>query len=270
MFFKCSREAAFIEEQRRKKEVFYKITIMIFFLGIFLVCIRGREYSNCKSKIVKTILEWISRENLNEYLVNTMIAFLGVTAAILFTNFNTTQVEKKQTIKYLDDVLVNGVEIEGAFVTRAMFGLDPSAYIQVIIEGEGITEENTSVEIEQEFKPEDLFETMKVYPLSSALSLDILLNDAPYRHTISKYSYSALNSIRKSLALQKTRLENAESIEEMQKHLEHMIIDFQNTFMIVEIELDYQKGNISEEEVYNQIDKLFDELIENEDVLVIG
>ena len=70
--------------------------------------------------------------------------------------------------------------------------------------------------------------------------------------------------------MQKTRLENAESIEEMQKHLEHMIIDFQNAFKIVEIELDYQKGNIREEEVYNQIDKLFEELRKNGDALVIG
>ena len=163
--------------------MFYVITIIVFLVGVFLTYIRGREFGKWKPRNMKELLEWVWGKDLNEYFVNTTIAFLGVTLAVAFTNFNTTQEEKKQTINYLEDVLVNGFEIEGAFVTEAMLELDPSAYIQVMIEGEGITEENTSVEIEQEFNPEDVFETMKIYPLSSALSLDILLTDTPYRHT---------------------------------------------------------------------------------------
>ena len=248
----------------------YVITIIVFLVGAFLTYIRGREFGKWKPRNMKELLEWVWGKDLNEYFVNTTIAFLGVTLAVAFTNFNTTQKEKKQTIKYLDEVLFTEFDTKGDFVTEAMLGLDPSAYIQVIIEGEGITEENTSVEIEQKYEQEDLFETMKIYPLSPVLSLDILLTEGPYMHTISRYSYSALISIRSSLALQKTRLENAESIEEMQKHLEYMIIDFQNACKIVEIELDYQKGNIREEEVYNQIDKLFEELRKNGDALVIG
>lgn len=250
--------------------MFYVITIIVFFGGIFLTCIRGRVFGNCKTEIIKLLLERISGKNLNEYFVNTLIAFLGVTAAIAFTNCNTAMEEKKQTIKYLEEVLLTEFDTKGAFAAEAMLGLDPSAYLQVIIEGEGITEENTSVEIEQKFKPEDMFETMKIYPIEPVLSLDILLMNDPYMHTISRYTYSALISTRSSLALQKIRLENAENIEEMQKYLEHVVTEFHHACKIVEIELEYQKGNIKEEEVYNQIDRLFDELKKNEDVLVIG
>lgn len=250
--------------------MFYVITIIVFLVGIFLTYIRGHKFDRWKSLNISKLLECITKKDFNEYLVNTMIAFLGVAAAIAFTNFNTTQEEKKQTIKYLEEVLLTEFDTKGTFAAEAMLELDPSAYLQVILEGEGITEENTSVEMEQKFKSEDLFETMKIYPLSPVLSLDILLTNAPYMHTISKYSYSALISTRSSLALQKIRLENTKSIEEMQKHLEHIVIDFQHACKIVEIELEYQKGNIKEEEVYNQIDKLFDELRENGDALVIG
>lgn len=169
--------------------MFYVITIIVFFVGILLICIRGQMFDELKYQNIRILLAWFSEKDINEYLVNTMIAFLGVTSAIVFTNFNTVQEEKKQTIKYLEDVLVKELDTKGTFATEAMLVLNPRAYLQATIEGEGITEENTSVEIEQKFKPEDMFETMKIYPLSPVLSLDILLTNAPYMHTISKYSY---------------------------------------------------------------------------------
>lgn len=250
--------------------MFYIITIIIVIAGGILHFNRKGKFDNCKPKILKKFLEWIFETELNEYLVNIMIAFLGVTAAIAFTNFNTAREEKIQTIDYLETVLLTELSTKGAFVTEAMIEMNPSSYFQVIIEGEGITEDNTSVEIEQKFKPEDMFETMKIYPISPVLSLDILLTNSPYMHTISRYSYSALISCRSNFNLQKTRIENATSIEEMEKYLKYMADDFYFARKIVEIELEYQNGKISEEDVYNQIDKLFDELRGNEDAIVIG
>lgn len=62
-----------------------------------------------------------------------MIAFLGVTAAIAFTNFNTAREEKIQTIDYLETVLLTELSTKGAFVTEAMIGMNPSSYFQVIM-----------------------------------------------------------------------------------------------------------------------------------------
>lgn len=250
--------------------MFYFITIVVFLFGILLTCIRGRKFEKMESKNIRKLLGWISKNDINEYFVNTMIAFLGVTSAIAFTNFNTLKEEKNQTINYLEEVLLAELDTKGILATEAMLELNPNAYLHVTIGGEGITEENTSVENEQKFESEDIFQTVKRYPISPVLSLDMLLTNAPYMHTISEYTYSALISSRSSLALQKIRLEDAETIEEMQKHLEYMIIDFNHTRKVVEIELEYQKGNIKKDDVYNQIDKLFEELKENEDVLVIG
>ena len=39
---------------------------------------------------------------MNEYSVNTLIAFLGVTAAIAFTNFNTEHVGVRNTKNRMD------------------------------------------------------------------------------------------------------------------------------------------------------------------------
>lgn len=49
-----------------------------------------------------------------------------------------------------------------------------------------------------------------------------------------------------------------------------MLSDFSRACEIVEIELKYQNKEISEEDVYNEIDKLYDELRKNEDSIVIG
>lgn len=70
--------------------------------------------------------------------------------------------------------------------------MDIDNHLNVKIETEGVDENEISVEIEQHFKQEEMFETLKVYPISSVMSLDILLTDSPYKYTISKYSYSAL------------------------------------------------------------------------------
>lgn len=250
--------------------MYIAITIIVFIAGILLCCVKAGKFDNCKLKIVKKIVQYLSDSDLNGYLINTMVAFLGVTIAIAFANLNTTQQEKRQTINFLNDVVAVELDTKAVFVTNAMIGMDVDSFIKVEIEAEGIPEDEISVEIEQPFDPQKMFRTLKVYPISSVLSLDILLTDSPYKYTISRYSYRALSNCRMNFISLKTRIDNSDSIEEMEKYLQAMSIEFYNACEIIKIELEYQNNEISEDEVRSKIDKLYDELEENENAFVIG
>lgn len=250
--------------------MFVVFTIIILIIGVFLCFIRGKEFNSLKPLFIRKILEFFSKKDFNEYLVNIMVVFFGVTSAIVFANFNTEKQEEKQTIDFLEDVVLTELETKAAFVTEAMIGMDVDSYFKVEIEAEGVSEDEISVEIEQKFDSEAMFETLKIYPISPVLSLDILLTDSPYKYTISRYSYSALIDCRMNFIAQKTRIDNSNSIEEMEKYLNDMAIDFYRACEIIEIEKKYQNREISEDEVKSEINKLYDELRKNENSFVIG
>ena len=251
-------------------QLIIKITIIIFFVGVLLCQIRGMKFQNCKWTIVRKVLEFISQEKMNEYFVNIMVAFLGVTIAILITDIHTVGENKKETIDYIESVLLADLYLKEAFLTEVMIGLNPSSYIQSTIETENTVGNDISVEIESKYDVEKLFETIKIYPIVPIVSLDTFLSDSPYEQTISSECLRALYDCRDSLTMQKEKIENTDNIEEMQRYLKQMADDFYRAQKIVIIELNYQKGLINEENVYNQIDEIYNELGENEDAIVIG
>ena len=112
--------------------------------------------------------------------------------------------------------------------------------------------------------------TMKIYPISPVLSLDMLLTDSPYKYTISRYSYSALIDCKMNFVVQKARIDHSGSIQEMAEHLLKMYYDFERAYKVVEIELKYQNGEMNENHVYKEIDKLYDELRENKEAIVVS
>ena len=111
---------------------------------------------------------------------------------------------------------------------------------------------------------------MKVYPISPVSSLDMLLMDSPYKYTISRHSYSALIDCRMNFIAQKAAIDNSRSIREMAEHLSKMSYHFERAYKIIEIELRYQNHEISEDDVYEEIDRLYDELRKSEDSIVAG
>lgn len=145
--------------------------------------------------------------------------------------------------------------------------MDIDNHLKVEIKVNG---EDTLVEIEQPCSPKEMFDTMKDFPLSPVLSLDLLLNDSPYKYTISQYTYSALLDCRMSFIVQKSRIESSDSIEEMIKYLSNMSDTFSHACKIIEIELEYQNNKINEKDVYYKINKLYDELKEKGNSIVIG
>lgn len=55
----------------------------------------------------------------------------------------------------------------------------------------------------------------------------------------------------------------------MVKYLLKISIDFERAYKIIEIELKYQKNEINEDDVYNEIDNLYDKLRKNKDSVVV-
>ena len=49
-----------------------------------------------------------------------------------------------------------------------------------------------------------------------------------------------------------------------------MYYDFERAYKVVEIELKYQNGEMNENHVYKEIDKLYDELRENKEAIVVS
>lgn len=247
------------------------ITIFVFIIGFWIHSIKGKKFNNCKFGFLNKLLNILSSEKHNEYIVNAMLALLSVTLsiAVTYTDYQTKKQEKEQTIEFLENVLCPELNTKATFVTTAMIGMDVDSFINVKIEAEGISDDEISVEIEQPFAPEDMFETMKVYPINPIMSLDIVLNESPYRDTISGFTYSALNDCRMNFSAQKARVDNSDSIEEMVKHLLKMSYDFERAYKIIEIELKYQNNKISKDDVYKEIDELYKELEKNGDSIVI-
>ena len=56
----------------------------------------------------------------------------------------------------------------------------------------------------------------------------------------------------------------------MAEHLSKMSYHFERAYKIIEIELRYQNHEISEDDVYEEIDRLYDELRKSEDSIVAG
>lgn len=248
--------------------MFLVITVIIFILGALLCFMKGKNFENCKAGILKRILVILSNRTFNDYLVNTMVAFLGITTAITFTNFNTVRQEGRWTVEFLEDVLLTELDTKISLLNEAISGMGRDFGMETGRRTEESEVGEISMDVGEASDPEKLFETMKVYPISPVSSLDMLLNDSPYQYTISRYSYSALIDCRMNFMMQKARIDDSDSIQEMVEHLSKMSYDFKRARRIVEIELDYLNNKISEKDVYEQIDKLYDELRKNENSIV--
>lgn len=246
------------------------ITIIIFVLGALLCLVKGKNFENCRPKIVRKTLEFFSRSDLNGYFVNTMVAFLGITTAIAFSNFNTARQEQKWTTEFIEDVLLTEFDTKITLMREAISGMNNDPGQEARSDTKGPAGGEISINVEEPSDPEKLFDAMKIYPITPVSSLDMLLTDSPYKYTISRYSYSALTDCRMNFTVQKARIDNSDSIAEMTEHLWRMSCDFERAYKIALIELRYQKNEISEDDVYREIDKLYDELRENRDSIVAG
>lgn len=246
------------------------ITVIIFVLGALLCFIKGKKIEGFRPKPLRKALEVLSNSSFNGYLVSTMVGFLGITTAIAFTNYHTEKQEQRWTIEFLEDVLLTELNTKRTLMQEALSGMDMMPDAKEETETKRTEGGELSIDVEEPSDPEKLFEAMKIYPISPVLSLDMLLTDSPYKYTISRYSYSALIDCKMNFVVQKARIDHSGSIQEMAEHLLKMYYDFERAYKVVEIELKYQNGEMNENHVYKEIDKLYDELRENKEAIVVS
>ena len=246
------------------------ITVIIFVLGALICFAKGKKFEGCRPGALRKILEILSNHTFNGYLVSTMVGFLGITTAIAFSNYHTERQEQKWTVEFLEDVLLTELNTKITLMQEALSAMDMTPEAERRVETKRAKGGEISIDVEKPSDPEKLFEAMKIYPISPVLSLDMLLTDSPYKYTISRYSYSALIDCKMNFIVQKAGIDHSGSVEEMAGHLLKMSYDFERAYKIIEIELKYQKGEMKEEQVYREIDKLYDELRENEEAIVVG
>ncbi len=210
------------------------ITMLLFVIGILLCLDVTQLYKKSSFRLRERILKSISKEKIIEFFCGIIVTILGVTISILLTNSDVKGQNKSQTIEFL-----NTVQTE--LSTKALFMEDMLHNLQ---------NNNNS---------EAVLNTIKIVPISPILSMEVLLSDSPYNSTISSYCYSALLSGRFNFSIQQTRIQNSTDNEKIKIDLLFMINELERSCKIIDIELEYQKGQIDENEIYDKMDAIIRE-----------
>lgn len=210
------------------------ITILLFIIGILLCLDVTQLYNKDNFSLRERILKSISKEKTIEFFSGIIVTILGVTISILMTNSDVKSQDKSQTIEFL-----NTVQTE--LSTKALFiG-------------------NMLQNLQNNNNSEAVLSTIKIVPISPILSMEVLLSDSPYNSTISSYCYSALLSGRFNFSIQQTRIQNSTDNDKILIDLLFMVNELERSCKIIDIELEYQEGQIDEDEIYNKMDVIIRE-----------
>ncbi len=223
------------------------ITIMFFLIGIGSCIIKEykafwikddkktNKKKNFKSSILKEQIErFFLSESFNDYVITVVATILGVTLAIVFTNYDTARIERNKTIDFLevfDEELLSEEKVIAALI----------AYDLLINNGEGKAE------------------YLKNVSFSPVLPLEVLLTSEPYVSTISSSTYQALLTKRRALGMAQNNLLDTYNIFDADGYLLEMMQSIEYIHMVIDIELAYQNKTIGEQEVERRIKELNDE-----------
>lgn len=214
------------------------ITISFFALGLFMCIIREHTMSmtkkeNAKLKLKKKLKNFFLSEGFCEYIITIAATVLGVTLAIIFTNYDTDRKDCKDTIEFLeifDEELLTKEE-----TILALWGLMDMTDRESAADG------------------------IKEMTFSPMLPLEVILNNEPYVSTLSGSTYSALLIKRTALDMMQKKLVNASSRFDVEGCLLGIMQNMNFIHSVVEIELLYQNNDINEQEVEKRIEELYND-----------
>lgn len=210
------------------------ITVIIFIIGLLLCFNKEKLFKRMGVKILNKYLSCDDtvKGRFNNYIMGIITTVLGVTLAIVFTNYDVGNQEQSQTIDFLGVVYT---ELETKSGLMNMMG--------------DMLEANES-------DMEAVLDTLQITPISNVLSLDVLLTNAPYAYTISDYSYSALLSCRMNFYMQQNRMQDETEVEKMKRDLDILNIELECACKVIDAELRYQNNEINKEQLFVEIDYL--------------
>lgn len=207
------------------------ITVIIFIIGLLLCFNKEKLFKKMGVKILNKYHSYDDtvKGRFNDYIMGIITTVLGVTLAIVFTNYDVGIQEKSQTIDILNAVYTE-LEIKSGLM-NTMGGM---------LEADESYMENVS----------DMLQTK---PLSNMLPLDVLLTNAPYAYTISGYSYTALSNCKMNFYTLQNRMLDETEVEKMKKDLDILNIELECAFKVIDAELRYQNNEINEEQLIAEI-----------------
>lgn len=217
----------------------YVISVAIFILGILLCSIKGKSYSDCRIGWLKRILNVLSKEDYNSYFSNFIVTILGVTCAILLTNYDTRKQETNQTI-----VLLNYLSEE------------------IVLADQFLNDELNDVLMG--YKDESMIESMKNVQFPPMFETETLLTTDPYQSTISIFGHNALNEFNRNINTLKNDIEDSNDIREIENSFRLMSYEFEYLNGIINLEIMYQNKKINYDQYYDKVCELINNVFGEE------
>ena len=215
------------------------ITILLFIIGIIMCIITEYKMivsqSDKKEKFIKvnlieTLKNFFLSKSFNEYIITIIATVLGVTLAIVCTNYDTNENNRKKTIEFLN-----------------------------VLDTELLAKENLIDELILQFIDISSEQSMLLNDISISpiLPLEVILTNDPYSSTISSYTYGALLDNRTAIDMCQNSIRRDSSSDEMKIHLSMISDDIKITRQIIKLELGYQNKEITEEELIVMANELY-------------
>lgn len=218
----------------------YILSIILFLIGFCLCSIKDKAFDNCKPNLWKKVLVFLANDKYNGYFVNIIIAILGVTCAILLTNYDTKKHEINQTVRLLDYLNHEISEKEQRINTEILRKI---------------------VDPEYESTNETLQYIQQILPITS---IETILTVSPYEYTISSICYNALHECRTNINVLLNDMENLEKNDDIKYYLNLISYELEYVNGVVGFEIKYQNREISYDELYTEVNEFYKNVFSEE------
>lgn len=218
------------------------ITILLFILGLIMCIIKEYRISMSqrdrkverknffKWDLIEKIKKFFFSKSINEYIITIIATVLGVTLAIVCTNYDTNEGNRKKTIEFLSVLDTELLAKERLIDEMILQLIDISS------------EQETSVN------------NISISPI---LPLEVILTNEPYSSTLSSYTYGALLDNRTAIDMCQNSIIKDSNFEQIKFHFSLISEDIKFTRLIVKLELLYQNKEIDEKELIEMANELY-------------
>ncbi len=209
------------------------LTIILFILSIFLILFKKLKIFKIENKFLEIIFD----EKITEFIVNICITIIGVTLAILLTNYDVQKQETKKEISMLNSL------------DRELKMIEDNIDVYILFY------EN----YKEQKKEENFLQLHKEMPITPLYTLEPILDNELVVTNANYHSYAALIDSQRSIYASYNRLEHIENVNDLVNEL--ITLRDSCSFMrgIIQIEIAFQNKEISEKDMQNAVNQYYEE-----------
>jgi len=212
------------------------LTIMLFIVAIFLIMVpKYKKEKIEKHKLLKVLFE----ERVVEFIINICVTIIGVTLAILLTNYDANRQNIDKTIS-----LLSSLDRELKMVEDNISVIYIPAYQQ----------------LKEQDREQEFLNFYSVSPISSLYTLESIIGNEIVVTNTNYYSYAALIDSQHAIAISYDRLENINDAESLVVELQFLNDSCSFMRKVIQKEIDFQSGRIPENEMEKVINEIYEEL----------